>query len=101
MYVTYNPAVIYHPILSLYYYKYVYTQISCVSSSPALENRSRFKRYFQLLSSEATLALAYYAIIKEYEWRRVSFIVQDESVFTVVSFHRVVHTLTDEQVTSD
>lgn len=59
-------------------------QLSCVSSSSALRDRSRFEKYFQLITSDDTLALAYYGVISEYGWRYVSFIVQDENLFTVV-----------------
>ena len=59
-------------------------QISCVSSSTALRDRVRFPSYFQLLSTEETLAFAYYGVIKEFRWRRVALIVQNENLFTVV-----------------
>jgi hypothetical protein len=45
----------------------------------------RFPSYFQLLSTEETLAFAFYGVIKEYEWRRVALLVQNENLFTVVS----------------
>jgi hypothetical protein len=61
-----------------------FMQISCVSSSSALSDRLRYPRYFQLLTSEETMALGYYGVIREYGWRRVAFIVQDEGLFTVV-----------------
>ena len=61
-----------------------HTQVSCIASSPAFRNRNIFPRYFQLLPTEASLATAYYAIIKHYNWRRVALIVQDENIFTVV-----------------
>ena len=60
-------------------------QISCVSSSTALRNRLRYPFYFQLLSTEETLAFAYYGAIKEYGWRKLALIVQNENLFTVVS----------------
>ena len=60
-------------------------QLSCQSSSSELINRERFRRYFQLLSDESNQANSLYAIIKEFNWRYVAFIVQDENLFTVVS----------------
>lgn len=60
-------------------------QISCVSSSTSLRDRLRFPSYFQLLSTEETLAFAYYGVIKEFGWKRVALIVQNENLFTVVS----------------
>ena len=59
--------------------------MSCVASSPLLSDRTRFPRYFQLLSSARRIALGYYGVIKQYAWRRVALIVQDSGVFTVVS----------------
>ena len=37
-----------------------------------------------MLSAEDTLVLAYYGIIKEFGWRRVALLVQNEDLFTVV-----------------
>jgi hypothetical protein len=38
------------------------------------------------------MALGYYGVIREYGWRRVAFIVQDEGLFTVVSSEsRLIH----------
>ena len=63
-------------------------QISCASSSNELSNRVRFPYYFQLLPSEVNLARVFYSIIKEYGWRRVALIVQNEYRYRVVSFAR-------------
>ena len=41
-------------------------QISCVTASTELQDRVRFPRYFQLHPAEETMALAYFAVIKEY-----------------------------------
>ena len=60
------------------------TQISCVSSSTELANRVRFRYYFQLLPTEASIAPAYFGVIQRYGWRRVGLIVQNENLFTVV-----------------
>ena len=60
------------------------SQISCVSSSTELADRVRFRYYFQLLSTEVSLAPAYFGVIRQYGWRRVGLIVQNENLFTVV-----------------
>ena len=60
------------------------TQISCVSSSTGLANRVKFRYYFQLVPTEASIAPAYFGVIRQYEWRRVGLIVQNENLFTVV-----------------
>ena len=44
----------------------------------------RFRYYFQLLPTSASVAPSYFGIIREYGWRRVGLIVQNENVFTVV-----------------
>ena len=59
-------------------------QISCVSTSTELANRKRFRYYFQLLPTSASIAPTYYGVIRHYEWRRVGLIVQNENLFTVV-----------------
>ena len=60
-------------------------QFSCVSSSTELANRQRFRYYFQMLATEADLAIGFFGVIKQFEWRKVAFIEQDENLFTVVS----------------
>ena len=60
-------------------------QISCASSSDELSDRVRFPYYFQLLPSEVNLARVFYSIIKEYDWRRVALIVQNEYRYRAVS----------------
>ena len=60
-------------------------QISCVSSSTTLSDRSKFQRYFQLLPSEDTISPSYYSVIKAFGWKKVSIIEQNENLFTVVS----------------
>lgn len=66
-------------------YCYHAEQISCVSASNSLRNRLQFPRYFQLLSTVDTIAFGFYGVIREYGWRRIAIIVQDENVFTEVS----------------
>ena len=57
-----------------------------MSSSTELADRTRFKSYFQLLPTEADIAPAYFGVIRQYGWRHVALIVQNENLFTVVSF---------------
>lgn len=61
-------------------------QISCASGSPALSNRIRFRKYFQLQSNAELIAIGFYELIEVHGWRRVALIVQDESLFTVVCY---------------
>ena len=60
-------------------------QLSCVSSSAALANRVQYPNYFQLLAPDANLADGFLAIIKQFGWRKVALIVQEENLLTVVS----------------
>ena len=60
-------------------------QLSCAASSDKLSDRVRFPYYFQLLPSEVNLARVFYSIIKEYGWRRVALIVQNEYRYLSVS----------------
>ena len=59
-------------------------QISCVSSSHELSNRVKFPLYFQVLASEAIIAGGFYGIVREFGWRKVAIITQNENLFTVV-----------------
>ena len=40
--------------------------------------------YFQLLVAEAEIAQGFFGIIKEFGWKRVGIITQNENLFTVV-----------------
>ena len=62
-------------------------QVSCIASSPAFRDRELFPRYFQLLPTDASLAIAYLGVIQFYEWKRVAIIVQNENLFTVVCMY--------------
>ena len=42
-----------------------------------------------MLSSEDSIALVYYGVIREYGWRYVSIIAQDETIFTVVRIETI------------
>ena len=61
-------------------------QISCLASSTALVDRVRFRYYFQLLPTAPSIAPAFFGVIQQYGWRRVGLIVQNENLFTVVSY---------------
>ena len=65
------------------------TQISCVSSSTGLANRDKFRYYFQLVPTEASIAPAYFGTIRQYGWKKVELIVQNENLFTVVRRNRL------------
>ena len=60
-------------------------QISCTSSSSELSDPQRFRYYFQMLATEADLAIGFFGVIKQFGWRKVAFIEQDENLFTMVS----------------
>ena len=61
-------------------------QFSCASSSPELSDREKFRYYFQMLATEADLAIGFFGVIKQFRWRRVAIIEQNENLFTVVSY---------------
>ena len=56
-------------------------QVSCASSSTELLNRDRYRYYFQLLATEADLAIGFYRVIKNFNWRRVAIFLQEEGLF--------------------
>ena len=66
--------------------KFVLLQLSCSSASQELENRTRYPRYFQLLQTWIVVSHAVYGIIKEFGWRHAVFILQNENVFSNVSY---------------
>ena len=74
----------YHTTRNAFKFQSFPIQISCLSASAALSDRDKFKYYFQLLNSYDTQAYASYGVIKEYGWKYVSMIVQDENLFTNV-----------------
>ena len=59
-------------------------QISCVTATPVLSDRERFPNYFQFLPSMVDFAPAYIGIIKEFNWRHVVVLLQDENLYTLV-----------------
>jgi ABC-type branched-subunit amino acid transport system substrate-binding protein len=61
---------------------YNITHLSCVSSSPELKNRQRYRYYFQTLATEVLIAQGFYGIIQHFGWKRVGIISQDENLFT-------------------
>ena len=54
----------------------------------------KFPLYFQVLASEATLAGGFYGIVREFGWRKVAIITQNENLFTVVSSYPIIHAQT-------
>ena len=60
-------------------------QISCVSSSILLSNRTRYRAYFQMLPSEADISAAIYGAIQAYGWGYIAIITQNENILTLVS----------------
>lgn len=62
-------------------------QISCVTATPVLSDRERFPNYFQFLPSMVDFAPAYLGIIKEFNWRHVVILLQDENLYTLVNQH--------------
>ncbi len=62
-------------------------QISCSTASTELIDRSRFRRYFQLLQTMVDIADIYKGLIDHYEWKYVSLVVQNENLYTVVREH--------------
>ena len=75
-----------HWKLSVHFTCILPPQISYASSSAELVDRQRFRYYFQMLATEADLAIGFFGIIKQFEWRKVAFIEQNENLFTVVSY---------------
>ena len=60
-------------------------QVSCATSTPVLSNRERFPNYFQLLPSNLEFADTYFGVIREFNWRHVVILLQNENLFTLVT----------------
>lgn len=55
-----------------------------MSSSPSLRNRELLKYYFQMLPTDDSLALGFFAIIRKYQWRRVGIIQENAPLYSEV-----------------
>ena len=64
-------------------------QVSCVTATPVLSDRGRFPNYFQFLPSMVNFAPAYVGIIKEFKWRHVAILLQDENLYTLVVVYTI------------
>ena len=49
-----------------------------------MANRDKYKAYFQMLPSAINLVPAIVSVCKQYNWRHVAIIGQDENLFTKV-----------------
>ena len=72
--------------LSVHFTHILPTQFSCASFSPELSDREKFRYYFQMLATESDLAIGFFGVIKQFRWRKVAIIEQNENLFTVVSY---------------
>ena len=64
-------------------------QVSCDSAAPELEDRTRFKRYFQMIPTEASLSNIFKALIDQYGWHKLHTIAPNRDVFITVCFSNV------------
>ena len=62
-----------------------YEQVSCDSSSPELVNRAKYRKYFQLISTDMELVPAFLGIMQSFGWNRVIIIQEEENLFTQVT----------------
>ncbi len=60
-------------------------QISFASSDPALNNRERFKTFFRTLPCYVYVPPTIATIMKEFNWKQMGIITQNESPFNTVS----------------
>ncbi|XP_064390840.1 gamma-aminobutyric acid type B receptor subunit 2-like [Halichondria panicea] len=58
------------------------SQISYASSLTELSNRERFPNFFRTYPSDTIFTPAIVSLIREYGWKRIAFITQDERLFT-------------------
>ena len=65
--------------------KFLSMQISFLSVSPALSDRTTYKRFFRVHPSVTIDYPAYYTIMEHFGWKRVGFLTQNEDLFTLVS----------------
>ena len=68
-------------------------QISYSSASPALSDRSRFKKYFRTSLTTDILAPTLRSTVERFNWTRVAMITQQEALFTVVRIMTFVWTI--------
>ena len=60
-------------------------QISFSSGSPALSDRSRFRKYFRNSPDSGIVAPTLRSTTSHFGWTRVAVITQEEALFTIVS----------------
>ena len=62
----------------------MYTQLSCTSPSPVLENQEKFPTYFQLLSSITEFVNGIAGLVNWFNWKKVVLFVQQDVEFSQV-----------------
>ena len=77
-------TIILHLYTLIMKYIFILFQISYVSSSPILSDRSRFQSFWRTYPSDASVNPAVLAVVKQYGWRKVKVITQDETLFVEV-----------------
>ena len=59
-------------------------QLSYASSTGSLSDRTRFPNLWRTYPSEDNIAKAVIALVKQYNWKQLKIITEDESLFTSV-----------------
>eukprot|EP00731_Ephydatia_muelleri_P012366 Em0006g1260a len=60
------------------------TQVSPDSAAPVLEDRTKYRRYFQMLPSESSLPIVYKVLCTMFGWRKLHTITAENDVFNKV-----------------
>ena len=63
---------------------YTLFQVSADSGAPVLEDRTIYRRYFQMIPSESSLPIVYKALLTMYGWHKLHTIASDKDVFSKV-----------------
>ena len=65
-------------------------QISFSSGSPALSDRTRFRKYFRNSPTSEIVAPTLRSVAAQFNWTRVAVITQEEALFTIVSIYIII-----------
>ena len=66
-------------------------KVSYTSSSVELDDGARFPNFFRTRPSDADFTPVFLSVVKQYGWKRVTFLNQDEKIFTEVLYGFTIH----------
>lgn len=69
------------PLAALAGLFYNLTQVSYSSTSPSLSDRTKYNRFFRTIPYEVFVSRARYAMMKQYNWRKVALLYETQTIY--------------------